>query len=51
MIKKLPCEICKKLTNNLFNIQLTATPICENCANAIFIQQATWYVQNEKTGS
>ena len=37
------CKLCDEPTNVIFNIDFTATPICELCARAIFIQQAAWY--------
>lgn len=41
------CKVCGDKTKVVFNIQLRATPICENCANAIFLQQAkSWAVGN-----
>ena len=39
------CKICGDQTKNVFNIDFSAVPICEGCANAIFLQQATWYVK------
>ena len=39
------CRVCKDNTEVVFNIGFKATPICESCATAIFIQQATWYTQ------
>lgn len=47
------CKVCGDKTNTVFNIDFTATPICENCAMAIFIQQASWYnkQQAEKLNS
>ena len=36
-----------ELTNTVFNINFKATPICEECARRIFLQQATWYSQQE----
>ena len=42
------CKICKSPTTSVFNIRLTATPICERCAENIFLQQATWYVKNAR---
>ena len=41
------CKVCGELTNTVFNINLKATPICEECARRIFLQQATWYSQQE----
>lgn len=39
-----PCKLCGEETPNVFNINFEATPICEWCAQRIFIQQANWYV-------
>lgn len=39
------CKICGEPTNVAFNISLDATPICEDCARRIFIQQAMWYIK------
>lgn len=41
------CKICKTQTNNVFGIDFKAVPICEGCANVIFLQQAQWYVKQE----
>lgn len=41
------CKICREKTKNTFNIDFKATPICENCAERIFLQQAQWYVTNK----
>lgn len=47
------CKICKRTTSTVFNINFEAVCICEDCARAIFIQQAMWYnkqtINNEKT--
>jgi len=37
------CKVCGDKTTIVFNIDFKATPICENCAVSIFIQQAVWY--------
>lgn len=37
------CKVCGGKTDVVFNIDFKATPICEDCATAIFIQQASWY--------
>ena len=42
-----PCKICRTKTDVGFNINFTIVPICESCAEAIFIQQAKWYVKNK----
>lgn len=39
------CEICDKETNNNFNVDFRIVGICESCANAIFIQQASWFAK------
>jgi hypothetical protein len=41
------CKVCWALTDTVFNINLKATPICEECARNIFLQQATWYAKQE----
>lgn len=41
-----PCKVCGDKTENVFNIDLKAVPVCECCATAIFLQQANWYVKN-----
>lgn len=38
------CKVCGDNTKTIFNINLKAVAICENCAAAIFIQQAKWYI-------
>ena len=43
------CKICNSKTDNIFNIDFKATPICESCATSIFAQQAMWYVRSHKT--
>jgi len=44
------CKVCGDKTEVVFNIDFRATPICERCATAIFLQQAKWYakIQDEK---
>lgn len=42
------CKVCGEKTNTVFNINLTATPICESCGASIFLQQAQWYTQQQK---
>lgn len=39
------CKVCGDKTEVVFNIDFKATPICEGCANVIFLQQAQWYVK------
>ena len=46
MMKK--CRVCKEKTEVVFNIDFKATSICEKCATAIFIQQATWYTKQRQ---
>jgi len=50
MDKKQSCKVCGDKTSMVFNIEFKAIPICEYCAMAIFIQQASWYnkQQHEK---
>lgn len=43
-----PCKICNELTDIVFNVNFEATPICEDCAQRIFIQQAMWYVKEKE---
>ncbi len=43
------CRICGDDTEIVFNIDFKATPICEECATAIFSQQAKWYVETFQT--
>lgn len=42
------CRICENITSNIFNLGFSPVRICELCAEAIFIQQAQWYVKNKK---
>lgn len=39
------CKLCGDKTQSVFNIDFKAVPICEPCAEAVYLQQATWYVQ------
>lgn len=41
------CKVCGDPTKSIFNINLKATPICEECARLIFVQQAVWYSQQD----
>lgn len=41
------CKVCAEKTKSVFNINFKATPICEDYADKIFLQQAQWYVQNK----
>lgn len=41
------CKVCGDKTEVIFNIDFKATPICENCATSIFLQQAKWYVETQ----
>lgn len=40
------CKVCGDDTEVGFNIKFTLTPVCEECATAIFIQQASSYAHN-----
>lgn len=44
-MEKKKCKVCDVEDEQIpvFNIDFTATHICERCASAIFIQQAQWY--------
>lgn len=42
------CKVCGERTRIAFNINLSATTICEDCANAITIQQVKWLMDNSK---
>jgi hypothetical protein len=41
------CVVCKNKTKIIFNINFKAVHICEDCAKAIFIQQAMWYIKEK----
>ena len=41
------CKVCGDKTEVVFNIDFKATPICEGCASAIFLQQAKWYAETQ----
>lgn len=41
------CKLCGTPTAVVFNINLKAKPICEDCATSIFVQQAHWYSQQK----
>jgi hypothetical protein len=41
------CKLCKKKTENYFNINFELVSVCEDCASTIFLQQANWYVKDE----
>ena len=41
------CKVCGRLTETIFNIELKPVHICEECARRIFLQQATWYANQE----
>ncbi len=47
MATKQYCRLCGNQTKTIFNIQLNAVPVCECCANAIFLQQAIWYTKQK----
>jgi uncharacterized protein (DUF983 family) len=34
------CKLCGQPTSCVYNINLKAVPICEDCGNQVFIQQA-----------
>ena len=36
------CKLCGEETPNVFNINFDATPICEDCAMSITLQQINW---------
>lgn len=40
------CKVCGVDTEVIFNINFKATPICEDCATSIFLQQARYYSEN-----
>ena len=42
------CRLCGEKTNTNFEIRMSQTTICEDCANAVFLQQALWYVRHNK---
>ena len=42
------CKLCDEKTDVSFNIDFKKTPICEECATAIFLQQANWYAEQQK---
>lgn len=42
------CKICNRLTFNTFNINLKSTPICENCADLITVQQVLYWKEQSK---
>ena len=37
------CKVCNMPTRVLFNIDSKVVPICQECATAIFLEQAVWY--------
>lgn len=39
------CKVCGAKTKVVFNINLQAVAICEDCATNIFMQQAKWYAE------
>ena len=41
------CKVCGDKTEVVFNIDFKALPICEECATAIFLQQAKWYAETQ----
>ena len=40
----LKCKVCDKETENVFNVRLKPVAICEECANAIAMQQVTFLI-------
>jgi hypothetical protein len=42
------CKVCGDKTKVVFNIGFKKTPICEECATNIFLQQAIWYSEQAK---
>jgi len=42
------CKVCGEKTDVIFNIDFIKTPICEECATAIFLQQAKWYAEQQR---
>lgn len=44
----LTCKICGDKTKVGFNINLELVPICQNCATAIFLQEAKWLAEQSK---
>lgn len=42
------CKICSNITRYVMNIKLEAIPICDECANAIMLQQAKWLIDQNK---
>lgn len=42
------CKVCGDKTNNLFNINLSAEPICEKCVVSIIKQQLEWLIDNSQ---
>ena len=42
------CKVCGEKTDVIFNIDFKKTPICEECATAIFLQQAKWYAEQQR---
>lgn len=43
------CKICNDETQNTFNMYFKLVPICETCAEAIFLQQAYFYATNQQS--
>lgn len=48
-MSKEECKLCGTQTENRFNIDFKAVPVCEGCATTIFLQQAQWYAKNAHT--
>ena len=43
------CRLCGEQTKSICNINFKAVPVCDNCSNAIFIQQAVWFSNHNQT--
>jgi len=41
---RMECKVCGGLAVNRFNIDFDLVPVCEQCANAITMQQVEWLV-------
>lgn len=48
--RKKKCKLCGELTQTVYNINLKAVPVCNDCGRMIFIQQAMWYNEIERDG-
>jgi len=46
------CKVCdNRKAATVFNIGGKQVPICEECADSIFLQQGKWYTTQEKEGA